>query len=166
MGIAKTFTCCISPFFISGSSTPNYTLLSSLVVKLLFLSAVDDVVTILFVYSTSYFIAICSMDRVTLMPNSPLNGWEKDGDQIVEGLKGHQWCSVLMSECGLWVLLFNLTRQDGVHLEDEADIRLVYGWNWYCRVFCGWYSINPVLMSKIRYCSIWCCSNWCLRLSK
>ena len=49
MGVVKTFTCCISPFFISGSSTPNYTLLSSLVVKLLFLSAVDDVVTILIV---------------------------------------------------------------------------------------------------------------------
>ena len=37
---------------------PNYTLSSSLAIKLLFLSAVDDVVTILFVYSTSYFIAI------------------------------------------------------------------------------------------------------------
>ena len=37
---------------------PNYTLSSSLAIKLLFLSAVDDVVTILFMYSTSYFIAI------------------------------------------------------------------------------------------------------------
>ena len=43
---------------------------------------------------------------------------------------------------GLWMLLFNLTRWDGVHLEDEVDIRLVYGWNWYCRVICCWYSIN------------------------
>ena len=55
MGIIKTFTSCISLFFISGSSTPNYTLSSLLVVKLLFLSAVNDVVTILFVYSTSLF---------------------------------------------------------------------------------------------------------------
>ena len=162
MGIAKTFTCCISPFFISGSSTPNYPLLSSLVVKLLFHSAVDDVVTILFVYSTSYFIAIWSMGRVTLVPNSPLNGWERDGDQIVEGLKGH-W---RMSECGLWMSLFNLTRWDGVHLEDEVDIRLEYGWNQYRCVLCGRYSINLVLMSKIRYCSIWCHSNSCLRSSK
>ena len=137
MGIVKTFTCFISPFFISGSSTPNYTLVSSLVVKSLFLSAVDNVVAILFVYSTSYFIAIWSMGRVTLVPNSPLNGWERDRDQIVEGLKGHQQCSALMSECGLWVSLFNLMRQDGVCLEDKADIRLVYGWNWYRRVFCG-----------------------------
>ena len=166
MGIVKTFTCCISPFFISSSSTPNYTLLSSLVVKLLFLSAVNDVVTILFMYSTSYFIAIWSMGRVTLMPNSPLNGWERDGVQIVEGLKGCRWCSALMSECGLWMSLFNLTRWDGVCLEDEVEIRLVYGWNWYHHVFCGQYSINPVLMSKIRYCSIWCRSNWCLILSK
>ena len=133
-GVVKTFTCCISPFFISGSSTPNYTLLSSLVVKLLFLSAVNDVVTILFVYSTSYFIAIW---RVTLMPNSPLNGWERDGYRIVEGLKGCRWCSALMSECGLWMLLFNLMRWDGVRLEDEVDIRLVYGWNRYRHVFCG-----------------------------
>ena len=138
MGIVKTFTCCISPFFISGSSTPNYTLLSLLVVKLLFLSAVDDVVTILFMYSTSYFIAIWSMGRVTLVPNSPLNGWERDGDWIVEGLKGCQWCSALMSECGLWMSLFNLMRWDGVCLEDEVDIRLVYRWNRYCHVFCGW----------------------------
>ena len=100
MVIIKTFTCCISPFFISGSSTPNSTLLSSLVVKLLFLSAVDDVMTILFVYSTSYFIAIWSMGRVTLVPNSPLNGWERDGDWIVEGLKGCQWCSALSVVCG------------------------------------------------------------------
>ena len=137
MGIVKTFTCCISLFFISGSSTPNYTLLSSLVVKLLFLSAVDNVVTILFMYSTFYFIAICNMGRVTLVPNSPLNGWEKDGDWIVEGLKGCQWCSVLMSECGSWLLSFNLMRWDGVCLEDKVDIRLVYRWNWYCHVFCG-----------------------------
>ena len=109
IGIIKTFTCCILAFFISGSSTPNYTLLSLLVIKLLFLSAVNNVVTILFMYSTSYFIAICSMGRVTLVPNSPLNGWERDGDWIVEGLKGHRWCSALMSECGLWVSLFNLT---------------------------------------------------------
>ena len=165
MGIIKTFTCCILPFFISSSSTPNYTLLSLLVIKLLFLSAVDNVVTILFMYSTSYFITICSM-RVTLMPNSPLNGWERNGDLIVEGLKGRQWCSDLMSECGLWVSLFKFMRWDGVCLEDEADIRLVYGLNWYCCVFCGWYFINPVSMLKIRYCSIWCCSNWCLRSSK
>ena len=166
IGIIKTFNCCILPFFISGSSTPNYTLLSLLVVKLLFLSAVNDVVTILFVYSTSYFIAIWSMGRVTLVPNSPLIGWERDGDWIVEGLKGCWRCSAPMSECGLWMLLSNLTRWDGVHLEDEADIRLVYGWNWYHHVFCGQYSINPVSMLKIRYCSIWCCSNWCLRSSK
>ena len=166
MGIVKTFTCCISLFFISGSSTPNYTLSSSLVVKLLFLNAVDDVVTILLVYSTSYFVAIWSMSRVTLMPNFPLNGWERDGDWIIEGLKGCWWCSALMSECGLWMSSFNLTRWDGVCLEDEVDIRLVYGWNWYCCVFCGWYSINPVSMSKIRYCSIWCHLNSCLRSSK
>ena len=166
MSIIKTFTCCILLFFISGSSIPNYTLLSLLVVKLLFLSAVDDVVTILFVYSISYFIAIWSMGRVTLVPNSPLNGWERDGDWIVEWLKGHQWCSALMSECGLWMSSFNLTRWDRVCLEDEVDIRLVYGWNRYCHVFCGQYSINPVSMSKIRYCSIWCHSNWCLRSSK
>ena len=43
---------------------------------------------------------------------------------------------------------------DRIHLEDEADIRLVYGWNRYRHVFCGQYSINPVSMSKIRYCSI------------
>ena len=165
MGIVKTFTSCISLFFISGSSTPII-LCTLLAVKLLFLSAVDDVVTILFVYSTSYFITIWSMGRVTLVPNSLLNGWERDGDQIVEGLKGHWWCSALMSECGLWMSLFNLTRWDGVCLEDEVDIRLVYGWNQYRHVFCGWYSINPVLMLKIRYCSIWCCSNWCLRSSK
>ena len=134
MGVVKTFTSCISLFFISSSSSPNYTLLSSLVIKLLFLSAVNDVVTILFMYSTSYFIAIWSMDQVTLMPNSPLNDWEKDGDQIVEGLKGHRRYSALMSECGLWMSSFNLTRWDGVHLEDEVDIRLVYGWNWYRRV--------------------------------
>ena len=30
MSVIKTFTCCILPFFISGSSTPNYTLLSLL----------------------------------------------------------------------------------------------------------------------------------------
>ena len=154
IGIVKIFTSCISTFFISSSSTPNYTLLSSLVVQLLFLSAVNDVVTILFMYSTSYFIAIWSMGRVTLMPNSPLNGWERDGDRIVEGLKGHRQCSALMSECGLWVSLFNFMRWDGVHLEDEADIRLVYGWNQYCCVFCGWYTINPVSMLKIKYCSI------------
>ena len=154
MGVVKTFTCHILPFFISSSSTPNYTLLSSLVIKLLFLSAVDDVVTILFMYSMSYFIAIWSMGRVSLMPNSSLNGWERDGDRIVEGLKGCWQCSALMSECGLWMSLFNLTRWDGVHLEDEVDIRLVYGWNQYCCVFCGRYSINPVSMSKIRYCSI------------
>ena len=148
MGIVKTFTCCISLFFISDPSTPNYTLLSLLVVKLLFLSAVDNVVTILFMYSTSYFIAICNMGMVTLVPNSPLNSWEKDRDWIVEGLKGHWWCSVLMSECGSWLLLFNLMRWDGVSLEDEMDIRLVYGWNRYCHVF------------------IWCHSYWCLRLSK
>ena len=163
MGIIKTFTCCISPFFISSSSTPNYTLSSLLVVKLLFLSAVNNVVTILFLYSTSYLITICSMGRVTLVPNFPLNGWERDGGQIVEGLKGHPWCSALMSECGLWVSLFNLMRQDGVHLEDKADIRLVYEWNQYLCVFCGRYSISPVSMLKIRYCSIWCHSNWCLR---
>ena len=131
MGVVKTFTSCILLFFISGSSTPNYTLSSSLVIKLLFLSAVDNVVTILFVYSTSYFIAIWSMGRVTLVPNSPLNGWERDGDRIVEGLKGHWWCSALMSECDLWMLLFNLTRWDGIRLEGEVDIRLVYGWNRY-----------------------------------
>ena len=139
---------------------------SLLVIKLLFLSAVNNVVTILFVYSTSYFIAIWSMGRVTLVPNSPLNGWERDGDWIVKGLKGRRWCSALMSECGLWMLSFNLTRWDGIRLEDEVDIRLVYGWNWYRRVFCGRYSINPVSMSKIRYCSIWCHSNLCLRSSK
>ena len=154
MGIVKTFTCCILLFFISSSSTPNYTLLYSLVIKLLFLSAVNDVVTILFVYFTSYFITIWSMGRVTLVPNSPLNGWERDGDQIVEGLKGHRWCSALMSECGLYMSLFNLMRWNGVCLEDETDIRLVYGWNWYRCVFCGWYSINAVSMLKIRYCSI------------
>ena len=95
MGIVKTFTCCISPFFISSSSTPNYTLLSLLVVKLLFLSAVNDVVTILFMYSTSYFITICSIGRVTLMPNSPLNGWE--------GWKSNCWSiegsSTVFSRC-------------------------------------------------------------------
>ena len=136
--------------WIQAESVGEGKVLSLLVVKLLFLSAIDDVVTILFMYS--YFITICSMARVTLVPNSPLNGWERDGDQIVEGLKGHQPCSALMSECHLWVSLFNLTRWDGVHLEDKADIILVYGWNQYCHVFCGWYSINPVLMSKIRYC--------------
>ena len=81
MGIIKNFTCCISLFFISGSSTPNYTLLSLLVMKLLFLSAVDDIVTILFMYSTSYFITICSMSRVTLVPNSIKwlrEGWRLD----------------------------------------------------------------------------------------
>ena len=121
MGIVKTFTSCILPFFISSSSTPII-LSSLLAIKLLFLSAVDDVVTILFVYTTSYFIIIWSMGRVTLVLNSLLNGWERDGDQIVEGLKGHQWCSALMSECGLWMSSFNLTRWDGVHLEDEVDI--------------------------------------------
>ena len=102
MGIIKTFTCCISPFFISGSSTPNYTLLSSLVIKLLFLSAVDDVVTILFMYSTSYFIAIWSMGRVTLMPNSPLNGWEREIGllkdwRVVNGVQ--HWCQSVVYGC-------------------------------------------------------------------
>ena len=95
MGVIKTFTCCILLFFISGSLTPNYTLLALLAIKLLFLSAVNNVVTILF-----------SMGRVTLMPNSPLNGWEKDGRMEIGLLKDWRvvdgvqfWCQSVVCGC-------------------------------------------------------------------
>ena len=103
MDIIKTFTSCISPFFIYGSSTPNYTLLSSLVIKLLFLSAVDKVVTILFVYSTSYFIAIWCMVGLPLcltlhwmvergMEIRLLKDW-----RVVDGVQ--HWCQSVVCGC-------------------------------------------------------------------
>ena len=103
MDVVKTFTCCISLFFISSSSTPNYTLLSSLVVKLLFLNAVNNVVTILFVYSTSYLIAICSMVGLPLcltlhwmgergMEISLLKDW-----RVINGVQ--HWCQSVVCGC-------------------------------------------------------------------
>ena len=100
MGVIKTFTSCISPFFISGSSIPNYTLSSSLAVKLLFLSAVDDVVTILFMYSTSYFEAWVGLPSCLTLYWMVERGMEigllKDW-RVIDGVQ--YWCQSVICGC-------------------------------------------------------------------